>query len=719
MLYGVKTSLTRKVSVSLVVAMALFLSASALTYHVAMESQVSEQELDHSHNVRELLQRLLSSAQDIETGGRGFALSGRESFLAPYESGKQRVQPLADSLARLVADLPNQRGHLAQLTSLLQQQPALVDSLVAMRRSGGANEAKRVAMYESGKQAMDRLRDVIAEMDEHEQRLLALRASAARASTRRLLGTIVLGNLLALLLLSSFAWFIRRDIRARVLAEAALADSENRMRLLLDSVNDHAILMLDPSGAVSSWNDSARRVTGFEHDEILGEHVSLLYMHEDAAAGAPARDLIDAEAYVKSETQGWRAHRSGSRYWANVTTSSIWNDLGDLEGYAMVIRDVTTRKEAEALVAQQNTLLESILASIGDGVVAIDTDGDYAMYNPAARRIVGLGTAAAPAGEWANSCSTYLTDANTPFPSDEMPLVLALRGQTPTGVEMFVRPPDAAPEGGSWISCTARPLRDERGTILGAVMAIQDVSQKRHAEQALRRQATELERSNAELQQFAYVASHDLQEPLRMVASYTQLLAKRYQGRLDSQADEFIGFAVDGATRMQRLISDLLLYSRVGTRGKEPRATCAEAALDLAVANLQAAIQESGATVCHVALPTVLADETQLAQLFQNLIANAIKFRGASAPLVQIAAEHQPDGDWHFSVRDNGIGIEPQYFERIFGMFQRLHTTAAYPGSGIGLAICKRIVERLGGRMWLESVAGEGSTFHFTLPAVR
>ncbi len=238
------------------------------------------------------------------------------------------------------------------------------------------------------------------------------------------------------------------------------------------------------------------------------------------------------------------------------------------------------------------------------------------------------------------------------------------------------------------------------------------------ANEQLHRMTEDLIRSNKELEQFAYVASHDLQEPLRMVTSYVQLLSKRYRDKLDEDANEFIDFAADGATHMYQLINDLLAYSRVGTRGNSFELVDCEEVFHKTVNNLKVAVEESRAEVTHDPLPKTVADFAQLEQLFQNLIGNGIKFHGKESPRVHISA--RPNGDhWDFSVRDNGIGIAPEYKERVFVIFQRLHAKDKYPGTGIGLAICKKIVERHGGRIWVESDPGKGATFYFTLPKER
>jgi PAS domain S-box-containing protein len=370
-------------------------------------------------------------------------------------------------------------------------------------------------------------------------------------------------------------------------------------------------------------------------------------------------------------------------------------------------------KAQERVLENERQFLRAVLESVQTGIVACDETGTVTVHNRAARRVYGIEDASAQPDSWRGKFQLRDTDGEL-LPDAQAPLARALAGERFENDEIVVAPASGPQR---IVAATGCPIVGADGARIGAVVSLHDVTERRQAAATIAGKADALERSNKELERFAYVASHDLQEPLRMVSSYTQLLARRYKGRLDQDADEFIAFAVDGAARMQRLIEDLLAYSRVTSRGKPFEATSCEEAFDRAVANLHLRIEELSGEVTRGPLPKVLADPTQVEQLFQNLIGNALKFRRRDVPpKVHLAAERDGD-EWHFSVRDNGIGIDKEYFDRVFVMFQRLHTADEYEGTGIGLTICRRIVERHGGHIWIESVPGSGTTMHFTWPA--
>jgi len=369
-------------------------------------------------------------------------------------------------------------------------------------------------------------------------------------------------------------------------------------------------------------------------------------------------------------------------------------------------------ENSRSRLRDQTRILKSVFDSMAEAVLVVDQDGRRLIWNRAAEEVLGIGPRDISPEQWSEAYGIYLPDKVTLCPTDDLPLVRAMRGERVEGIELFVRKPNAAQ--GAWLSVGGRPFQDDEGQLQGGVVVVRDITRQKETQEALAGKQQELERSNHDLEQFAYAASHDLQEPLRAVSGYCQLLARRYSGKLEPQAEQYVAEAVNGARRMQLLIEGLLAYSRIGRQGNPLVPTDARAAFDQSLVNLRTIIEESGATITHDPLPTVLADPMQLMLLFQNLIGNALKYRGNHPPEVHVSAQ-EDENECLFAVRDNGIGIDPKYKDRIFLIFQRLHTRDEYPGTGIGLAICKRIVERHGGRIWVESRPGQGSTFYFTL----
>lgn len=366
------------------------------------------------------------------------------------------------------------------------------------------------------------------------------------------------------------------------------------------------------------------------------------------------------------------------------------------------------REHAESLSAVPQILAQTILDTMREPLLILDVALRVKMANRSFYR-----TFRVKPEETENKLIFELGDGQWNIPKLRLLLDKVCVDDMP--IEDFEVERDFAGIGRRFMILNARRIQPETDQPM-ILLAIEDLTERKEIGRALELHAKELERSNADLEQFAYVASHDLQEPLRMVTSFTQLLAKRYKGKFDSDADEFITYIVDGAARMHRLINDLLAYSRLGSHRAEFAPSNCEEILAAAVANLGSAIEENGATVTHDPLPTVMADRDQLSRLFQNLLGNAIKFRAVDPPVVHVSARRN-ENEWLFSVRDNGIGMDPEHFERVFLIFQRLHGKGERSGTGIGLAICKKIVERHGGKIWIESQVGKGSTFYFTIPA--
>ena len=458
-----------------------------------------------------------------------------------------------------------------------------------------------------------------------------------------------------------------------------------------------AIFTLDLT--VEWVNPFMAAMIGYEPEHMLGKRVVDLW--PDAEEMRPIYQLvIQGEAFDFPELL--RPYAEGERCF-DVHLRPMHDDAGAVSGIIVIASEISDRKRAEEELKKQSTRLQATVNNVPAGVGIFNRDMTVNWVNDLMAAIFGLEP------EQMIGKLAY-----------ELQPVMAERRQYHQRVmngESFDFPDLIVPHpyGDRHFDAHYRPIRDETGAVVGMVIVANEITEQKRAELALEERSRELERSNADLEQFAYVASHDLQEPLRMVSSFVEILAKDYQDSLDEQAKKYMGFVLDGARRMNALIDDLLSFSRVGSSEIPREPINCEEIVESVISDLRTIIDENGAVVTHEPLPTVRGDPTLLPQLFQNLVSNGIKFRRQHQPHIHISAEEQAN-QWVFLVRDDGIGIEARHFERIFLMFQRLHQRSEYPGTGIGLAMCKRIVENHGGKIWLESELGKGTTFYFSLP---
>jgi PAS domain S-box-containing protein len=490
-----------------------------------------------------------------------------------------------------------------------------------------------------------------------------------------------------------------RDITARKRTEADLVRSEKELR---DFVENAAVGLhwVGPDGTILWANDAELKLLGYEREEYVGRNIVEFHADEPVIL-----DILD-RLNCNEELRGYEARlrrKDGAIRYVSIFSNVYWED-GRFVHTRCFTRDITEAKQAQEL----NSRLAAIIESSDDAVISKDLNGIIRSWNQAAERMFGY-TEEEAVGKPVSMLAV-------PDRVSEMPDII---GRISRGERVDHYETKRQTKHGKvlTVSLTVSPIRDASGKIVGASKIARDITESERANQALREANAALSRSNADLEQFAYSASHDLQEPLRMVATYSQLLKRRFADKLGETGAQYIGYTVEGAMRMEQLIKDLLAFTHASTLGQEPSQDVdSNVALEHALANLEPAIQESGAAITRETLPPVCLHQFQLTQLFQNLIGNAIRYRSEAPPRIHVAVERS-GAEWQFSVQDNGLGIDPKYKEQIFGLFKRLHSAAEYPGTGMGLAICQRVIQRAGGRIWVESELGHGSKFCFTIPA--
>jgi PAS domain S-box-containing protein len=489
-----------------------------------------------------------------------------------------------------------------------------------------------------------------------------------------------------------------RDISDRKRLETKLL---NREKELTDFIENAAVALhwVGADGTILWANEAELKLLGYTREEYIGHNIMDFHVDEPVIMDILHRlrqrqELDEYEARLRC--------KDGSIRHVAITSNVYWED-GRFVHTRCFTRDITEQRRT----AELQEHLAAIVESSDDAIISKDLNGIIRSWNRGAERIFGYRPE--------EIIGKPVTTLAVPGRANEIPNIISRirRGERIDHYETRRQTKDGRVLS---VSLTVSPIRDASGEIIGASKIARDITERVRSEETLQKTNAALSRANADLEQFAYSASHDLQEPLRMVSIYSEMLGKKFGGQLGATGDEYIRYTIQGAQRMQQLLKDLLVYTHASTLGEEPTADVdAKEALERALSNLHAATTSTGASVTHGPLPRVRMHAFQLEQMFQNLIGNAIRYRREEAPEVHITAQRQ-DAQWLFSVRDNGIGIDPKYKERIFGMFKRLHSIADYPGTGMGLAICQRIIHRAGGRIWVESELGRGSTFFFTIP---
>jgi PAS domain S-box-containing protein len=504
---------------------------------------------------------------------------------------------------------------------------------------------------------------------------------------------------------------LRRNNEELLGTEQILRERTQYLENLITYANA-PIVVLNPKFQITRFNRAFEILTGRTADSMVGREIEPLFPEDQR------EEIMLSMIRQLRGGKPWKTMEIPILHKQGAIRNVIWNSavIYDTDGKSVLSiiaqgQDITDQIRATKALQESEARFRSVLDNSHDVIYRLNVQtGQYEYISPAAQAVVGF----SPDELTAMNPETALSMIHP----DDLPLFRARVAELDVVGNVDLEYRQQTKNGDyRWISNHMSLIRDNNGRPLYRIGNIRDITTSKQIDEELRSYAMRLKRSNEDLERFAFIASHDLQEPLRNVVSFSQLLSKRYTGRMDTDADEFIGYIVEGGKRMQDLVQDLLEYSRVNMRGIPFMTTDCEELLDRVMQNLFLSIQESSTTIETTSLPTVLADPRQLAIVFQNLISNAIKFRSTNPPLIHISAD-KIDDMWKFAVKDNGIGIDPAFNDRIFEIFQRLHTRDKYPGTGVGLAIVKKIIERHGGQIWVESEVGEGSTFYFTLSAV-
>ncbi|RYY27255.1 MAG: PAS domain S-box protein, partial [Chitinophagaceae bacterium] len=711
-LQNLSFSYERKIAAYFAVAILLlgivFFSISANNQKLLQSSKM----VDRTSKVLLKTNVILTEAQDIETGARGFIITSDEQFLEPYHRSSVSIIYSIDTLRALTAEAPVQQVLVDTLLSLAKQNIVLRGRLIEMKRAGLEGQLLTIMAIGAEKKLMDNMRQVIRNIQTAEQRRLQARMDINTITARGSQRIISVIEVLVTLLIIIVAIIVYRNTLSRNRAEAALRKSEAFARSIIDNAAG-AITIKDAEGRYMMVNHAAQQLIGLPEHQILGKYVRDFFPDIDVGLESSDRAVLENKNRVESTS----SVKIGDKTVHMLTTRfPLFDENNQVYGLCSMSTDITPIKEAQEVIEaahrQQHLMLnglQNLLEASLDIICVINEDGQYNQVSANCPDLFGY--------EASDLIGKHYTEFMYP---EDIAYSLSCLKEIVAGTTVRDCENRYIKKDGSLVPLLWTVIWSPENKMFYAI--IKDATEKKLTAQQLTelnaqlsKRANELMASNTELEQFAYVASHDLQEPLRMVTSFLQLLEKRLEGALDETNKKYIAFAVDGAERMKTLIQDLLQYSRIGT-SKEMVVTVDCNEVLRSVRNIfELSIRETNADLVIHPLPVIKGERAQIHQLFQNLIGNAIKYSQPAAPKIEVGF-NEVDNNWVFYVKDQGVGINPKFFDKIFIIFQRLHNRSDFSGTGIGLAICKKIVERHGGSIWVESEQGQGSTFFVRLP---